>query len=80
MVFLIIIAASLMHTIEGHAQPETFGRILRALWWSVVTMTTLGYGDVVPVTVIGKVIATFIMLIGVGLVALPAGMLACKIW
>ncbi|MCJ8294767.1 MAG: ion transporter [Colwellia sp.] len=78
MVFLIIIAASLMHTIEGHAQPETFGSILRALWWSVVTMTTVGYGDVVPITVIGKVIATVIMLIGVGLVALPAGMLAAR--
>ena len=78
MVFLIIIAASLMHTVEGQAQPETFGSILRALWWSVVTMTTVGYGDVVPITVIGKVIATIIMLIGVGLVALPAGMLAAR--
>ncbi|WP_019029111.1 ion transporter [Colwellia piezophila] len=78
MLFLIIIAASLMHAIEGKIQPETFGSILRALWWSVVTMTTVGYGDVVPITAIGKVIATLIMLIGVGLVALPAGMLAAR--
>jgi len=78
MVFLIVIAASLMHTVEGHIQPETFGSILHSLWWSVVTMTTVGYGDVVPVTGLGKVIATVIMLIGVGLVALPAGMLAAR--
>jgi voltage-gated potassium channel len=78
MIFLIVIAASLMHAIEGKIQPETFGSILRSLWWSVVTMTTVGYGDVVPVTPIGKVIATVIMLIGVGLVALPAGMLAAR--
>jgi len=78
MVFLIVIAASLMHAVEGKIQPETFGSILRSLWWSVVTMTTVGYGDVVPVTPIGKVIATIIMLIGVGLVALPAGMLAAR--
>jgi voltage-gated potassium channel len=78
MIFLIIIAASLMHSVEGKIQPETFGSILRSLWWSVVTMTTVGYGDVVPVTPIGKMIATVIMLIGVGLVALPAGMLAAR--
>ena len=78
MVFLTIIAASLMHTFEGDVQPEEFGSILRSFWWSVVTMTTVGYGDVVPATVSGKVIATFIMLIGVALVALPAGMLAAR--
>lgn len=78
MVFLIIIAASLMHAIEGEIQPEAFGSILSALWWSVVTMTTVGYGDTIPITGAGKVVATFIMLIGVGLVALPAGMLAAR--
>ncbi len=78
MVFLIIIAASLMHSVEGAIQPEAFGSIIHSFWWAVVTMTTVGYGDVVPVTALGKVISTFIMLIGVGLVALPAGMLAAR--
>jgi len=78
MVFLIIIAASLMHSIEGAVQPEFFGSIIQSFWWAVVTMTTVGYGDVVPVTTMGKIISTFIMLIGVGLVALPAGMLAAR--
>ena len=78
MVFLIIIAASLIHSIEGAAQPEAFGSIINSFWWAVVTMTTVGYGDVVPITPMGKVISTFIMLIGVGLVALPAAMLAAR--
>lgn len=76
MFFLIIIAASIMQFIEGKAQPEQFGSIMQSFWWAVVTMTTVGYGDVIPITTTGKVISTFIMLIGVGLVALPAGMLA----
>lgn len=78
MLFLVIIAASLMHTIEGTIQPEAFGSIIQSFWWAVVTMTTVGYGDVVPVTPIGKIIATFIMFIGVVLVALPAAMLAAR--
>ena len=78
MIFLIIIAASLMHSVEGTAQPEAFGSIIQSFWWAVVTMTTVGYGDVVPITPLGKVISTFIMLIGVGLVALPAAMLAAR--
>ncbi|PCH95237.1 MAG: hypothetical protein COB83_09205 [Gammaproteobacteria bacterium] len=78
MVFLIIIAASLMHSVEGDVQPEVFGSIIHSFWWAVVTMTTVGYGDVVPTTTTGKIISTFIMLIGVGLVALPAGMLAAR--
>jgi voltage-gated potassium channel len=78
MFFLIVIAASLMYTLESKAQPEVFGSILHSLWWSVVTMTTVGYGDVTPITTAGKVVSTFIMLVGVGLVALPAGMLAAR--
>jgi voltage-gated potassium channel len=78
MVFLIIIAASLMYSLENEAQPEAFGNMLQSLWWAVVTMTTIGYGDVTPVTTLGKMVATIIMLIGVGLVALPAGMLAAR--
>jgi len=78
MIFLVVIAASLMHSIEGVAQPEVFGSIIHSFWWAVVTMTTVGYGDVVPVTSMGKFISTFIMFIGVVLVALPAAMLAAR--
>ena len=78
MVVLVIVAASLMYTLENEAQPEVFSNIPHSIWWSVVTMTTVGYGDVTPVTALGKVIAAFIVLVGVGLVALPAGMLAAR--
>ena len=78
MIVLIIVAASLMYTLENEAQPEVFSNIPESIWWSVVTMTTVGYGDVTPVTTLGRVVAAFIMLIGVGLVALPAGMLAAR--
>lgn len=78
MLFLIVIAASLIHSVEATAQPHHFGSIIQSFWWAIVTMTTVGYGDVVPITSAGKIISTFIMLIGVGLVALPAAMLAAR--
>ena len=78
MILLITIAATLLYLIEGKHQPEAFGSILRAYWWAVVTMTTVGYGDIVPSTALGKIISAFIMLLGVGIVALPAGLLAAR--
>lgn len=78
MVLLVILSASVMYSLEHTAQPDVFDSIPSAIWWSVVTMTTVGYGDVTPVTFIGKLIAIFIMLLGVGVVALPAAMLAAK--
>mgnify|MGYP001818503783 FL=1 len=75
---MVILSASLMYTIEHSAQPEAFKDIPHAIWWAVVTMTTVGYGDVTPVTFPGRVLAGFIMLLGVGVVALPAGMLAAR--
>ena len=75
---LLIVTACIMFSVEHKAQPEAFADIADAFWWAVVTMTTVGYGDVTPVTSLGKVIAVFIMLLGVGLVALPAAMLAAK--
>lgn len=73
---MLIVAASLAHLAERQAQPETFGTVPHALWWAVVTMTTVGYGDAVPVTTAGKVIAGLIGILGIGMVALPAGLLA----
>lgn len=78
MLLLMVIAASLMYTIENQAQPEVFSNILHSLWWTVVTMTTVGYGDITPITVMGKIVATFVMFIGVALVALPTAILAAS--
>lgn len=78
MAVLILIAASIMHFAEGDVQPEAFGDIPSAMWWAAVTLTTVGYGDVSPITPLGQLIAGFVMVIGVGMVALPAGMLASR--
>ncbi len=76
LLLLIIMAASLTYLVEQEAQPVAFGSIPAALWWAVVTMTTIGYGDVVPVTVMGRIFGAIIGIISVGMVALPAGLLA----
>jgi voltage-gated potassium channel len=73
---LLLIAASLAYAAEHAVQPEAFGTIPDALWWAVITMTTVGFGDVVPITPAGRVIGGVIAIIGIGMVALPAGLLA----
>lgn len=76
LLMMIVVAASVTYLAEHEAQPEAFASIPHALWWAVVTMTTIGYGDVVPQTLIGRICASVIGIISVGMVALPAGILA----
>jgi voltage-gated potassium channel len=73
---LLVAAASFAYLAEHEAQPLVFASIPDAMWWAIVTMTTVGYGDMVPVTPLGKLIGGFIAIIGLGMVALPAGLLA----
>lgn len=61
---------------EGEAQPETFGSVFHCMWWAVVTLTTVGYGDVYPVTVGGRVFTALVLLIGIGIIAVPTGLFA----
>jgi voltage-gated potassium channel len=71
-----LITASFMHLAEGSVQPEKFGTIPDAMWWSIVTLGTIGYGDVVPVTPLGKMIAAVTILCGLVMIALPVGIIA----
>jgi len=73
--FLLLIASTLMYAIERQAQPDEFSSIPAAMWWGVSTMTTVGYGDVYPITPMGKLLGSVVALIGMGLFALPAGIL-----
>ncbi len=73
---LMLFGATALYWIEGHLQPEQFGSIPRALWWSVITITSVGYGDAVPITVPGRLIGSLVAMIGVALVAMPTGILA----
>ncbi|MCY3898810.1 MAG: ion transporter [Caldilineaceae bacterium] len=72
---LLVMTSSLMFFAEHQAQPEEFASIPRAMWWSIITLTTVGYGDVFPVTAAGRVLAGIIAIVGIGLFALPAGIL-----
>jgi voltage-gated potassium channel len=73
---LVTITSTLMYAVEHDAQPKAFASIPAAMWWGIVTLTTVGYGDVFPITAAGKVVAGVSVLLGVGLFALPAGILA----
>jgi len=75
---LIIVSACLMFTVENAARPGHFESIMPAIWWAVVTLTTVGYGDITPITFGGKLLAIAIMLLGIGTMALPAGILAAR--
>lgn len=73
---LLLVSASLMFFAEREAQPQHFSSIPATLWWSVVTLTTVGYGDVYPITIVGKLIAGLISVLGIGMVALPTGIVS----
>lgn len=71
-----LIAAALMHLAEGAAQPDKFGTIPDAMWWAIVTLGTVGYGDAVPVTAVGRLVAGLTIFVGLLMVALPVGIVA----
>jgi voltage-gated potassium channel len=76
LITVMILAASGIYYFEKGAQPVDFGSIPAAMWWSFSTLTTVGYGDVTPITVGGKVFGAMITVVGLGMVALPAGIIA----
>jgi len=73
---MLLLAASIMYAVENTVQPEAFPNILATLWWAVVTLTTVGYGDVYPVTVLGKLLSGVISILGIILIALPSGIIS----
>lgn len=75
MAVLLLLSSCLMYFAEHEAQPSAFSSIPAAMWWSIATLTTVGYGDIYPVTGLGKVLASFIAIFGIGMFALPTGVL-----
>lgn len=73
---LVYFAAVGIYYFENKAQPEHFSSIFDSLWWAIITLTTVGYGDVYPITVGGKVFTFFILMIGLGIVAIPTGIIS----
>ena len=73
---LLLICSTFMYLIEGEQQPEAFGSIVRSMWWATVTLTTVGYGDVYPITTLGKIFGTLSAFTGISIVAIPSAILA----
>lgn len=73
---LLLVSSTIMWYVEGPVQPELFPNIIASFWWAIATLTTVGYGDVFPITPLGKFLSGCIALLGIGLVALPAGILS----
>jgi voltage-gated potassium channel len=76
LLIVMVFAASGMYFVESQAQPEAFGSIPAAMWWAVAALTTVGYGDVTPITPLGKFFGACITVVGIGMIALPSGILA----
>ena len=76
MLVLLVFASSFVYLAEWAAQPDAFGSIPAAMWWGMATLTTVGYGDVTPITPLGKFLGAIVTLLGVGMFAMPAGILA----
>ena len=74
--FMLLITSTMMYYVENGPQPDKFVSIPQTMWWGIATLTTVGYGDVYPITPLGKLLGGAIALIGVGVFALPAGILA----
>lgn len=74
--FILVLTSTLMYMVEGHTQPETFGSIPRSMWWAIATLTTVGYGDAVPLTLPGRILGGITAVTGIGLIAMPTGILA----
>lgn len=74
--FVMLFSAIIMYEVENPVQPEQFPNVLSSLWWAICTLTTVGYGDVYPVTTVGKFFASIISLVGIGIIAIPTGIIA----
>ena len=73
---LLYLSAVGIYYFENPAQPEVFSSVYHCLWWAVSTLTTVGYGDIVPITVAGKIFTTVILLIGIGVIAVPTALIS----
>ncbi len=74
--FVMLFSAIIMYTVEHPVQPQQFPNVISSLWWAMCTLTTVGYGDVYPITAVGRFLASIISLVGIGIIAIPTGIIA----
>lgn len=75
-VLILLISGFIMYLVENPVQPDKFSNFFSSLWWAVATLTTVGYGDIYPITALGKVISSIVAFLGIGLIALPTGIIS----
>jgi len=73
---LIVFSGIVVYYVENPSQPDVFNNIGNSIWWALATLTTVGYGDIYPITVLGKLIASFVAIVGIGLIAIPTGLIS----
>ena len=78
MLIVLTLAASALYVVEHDVQPDAFGSIPQAMWWAMAALTTVGYGDAIPMTTLGKILGSVVTILGIGMVALPSGILAAS--
>jgi voltage-gated potassium channel len=76
---MLLVASFGIYQFENPVQPEKFSSVFESLWWALATLTTVGYGDIYPITLGGRIFTGFILMIGLGIVALPAGIIASSL-
>ena len=75
-IIILYLASVGIYYFESQAQPEAFASVFHSMWWAVATLTTVGYGDIYPITIGGKIFTFFILIVGLGIVSIPAGLIA----
>jgi voltage-gated potassium channel len=75
-IILMLLSSVLMYYIEADDQPDVFKNAFSGLWWAIATVTTVGYGDIYPITGLGKILGAFIAILGIGLIAVPTGIIS----
>ncbi len=78
-IILMLLSSTMLYMVEGEQQPQTFGSIPRAMWWSITTLTTIGYGDAIPITFVGRILAGVTAFCGIGVIAMPTGIIAAAL-
>ena len=73
---IVVITSIFMYNIEHEAQPEAFPNIIATFWWAITTLTTVGYGDIFPVTALGKLFSALLSVLGIGIIAIPTGLIS----
>ena len=76
---MIFLASVGIYYFESEAQPEAFGSVFHSMWWSVVTLTTVGYGDAYPITLGGRIFTSLLLVVGIGMIAVPSGLFAASL-